>query len=71
MEDLTNSPVDFLGNSLFVGDEVIITEPRYRNFVRGTILKLTEKYAFVKYYTGVIWPRECKQNFKQCIKINP
>ena len=41
--------VDFLDREVNVGDEVIITEPRYHNLVRGLIVKFTPKGIKVKY----------------------
>lgn len=63
-------PVDFLGNELKENDIVIFIEPGYRNLITGTIKKITKKYAFIEYYTGVIWKKNVKQTFSQLIKNN-
>ena len=41
---------DFLDKEVQVGDEVVITEPGYHNFVRGVIVKFTPKGVKVKYH---------------------
>ena len=40
---------DLLGNEVQVGDEVIIMEPHYKDYINGTILKFTPKGFRVKY----------------------
>lgn len=40
---------DFLDKEVQVGDEVVITEPRYHNFIRGVIVKFTPKGVKVRY----------------------
>lgn len=40
---------DFFGNELNEGDRVVFIEPSYRNFRRGTIVKLTSKRVRIKY----------------------
>lgn len=41
---------DILGNEVHIGDDVIIIEPRYHDFVNGTITKFTPKGFKVKFY---------------------
>ena len=41
---------DFLDKEVQVGDEVVITEPGYHNFIRGVIVKFTPKGVKVKYH---------------------
>lgn len=41
---------DILGNEVQVGDDVIIVNPRYHNFVNGIIIKFTPKGFKVKFY---------------------
>ena len=40
---------DLLGNEVKVGDEVVILEPQYRDYVNGKITKFTPKGFRVKY----------------------
>lgn len=50
---------DFLDREAHVGDEVIITEPRYHNLARGLIVKFTPKGIKVKYQpVGCNYERE-------------
>lgn len=60
--------VDFLRKPLAVGDKVVFTELGYRNFIIGTVTRLTEKTAMVETtkngYTG-----QTKQFHEQLIRI--
>ena len=49
---------DFFGKSVLVGEEVVITEPRYHNFIRGIITKFTPKGVKVKYTNANGWEKE-------------
>ena len=60
---------DFLGTELVVGDKVILVEPRYRNFVHGTIHKMTKFYCFINYINSNGYPQEVKQYGEQLIKL--
>ena len=40
---------DLLGNEVKVGDEVVILEPQYRDYVNGKIIKFTPKGFRVEY----------------------
>jgi hypothetical protein len=40
---------DFLGNELNVGDEVVFTPPKYKNFCLGTIVKIATKQLAIEY----------------------
>ena len=59
---------DYVGNELAVGDEVILVMPRYREFVKGKIIKMTEKTVFLKYVDGN-YEYEVKQTPRQLIKV--
>lgn len=41
---------DIFGKEVNVGDNVVITEPHYHNFVNAKVIKLTPKGFRVKYY---------------------
>ena len=34
---------DIFGNEIFIGDDVVITEPYYHNFVNAQVVKFTPK----------------------------
>lgn len=55
---------DFLGNTINIGDEVIITELGYRNFITGIISKITPQYVFI---TEIKNRPNCKQYHYQVI----
>ena len=40
---------DFLGNTLEIGDEVVLTAPQYRHFTKATIIAFTPKKIRVEY----------------------
>lgn len=40
---------DFLGAEIKLGDFVVLTEPRYRNFVRAQVIAFTPKKVRVAY----------------------
>jgi len=40
---------DFLGNDLALGDEVVLTAPNYRHFVKAKVIKFTPKKVRVEY----------------------
>lgn len=40
---------DFLGNDLNIGDKVVLTRPRYREFVMATIVAFTPQKVRVEY----------------------
>ena len=59
---------DFVGNELLVDDEVILVKPRYREFVKGKILKMTAQTVFLEYmHQGYMC--EVKQHPSQLIKV--
>jgi uncharacterized Zn ribbon protein len=59
---------DFVGNELAVGDEVILVKPRYREFVKGNILKMTAQTVFLE-YMHQNYRCEVKQDPSQLIKV--
>lgn len=63
------SAKDFLGNDLTVGDEIIFTELRYRNFLRGKVKKLTPQMVFIEYDCGKYGSTIIKQAHEQVIKV--
>ena len=42
---------DIFGEEVNVGDNVVIIEPHYRNFINAKVIKLTPMAFRVKYYT--------------------
>lgn len=40
---------DFLGNELQIGDEVVLTAPKYRMFTKAKIIAFTPKKVRVQY----------------------
>jgi len=40
---------DFLGAELHIDDTVVMIRPHYRELVKATIVKFTDKFVFVKY----------------------
>ena len=43
---------DYLGKDLFVDDYVVFIMPGYREFVKGRIIKFTNRNVRVKYLTS-------------------
>jgi hypothetical protein len=41
--------LDFLGNKICDGDEIIFIERDYRNFMKGVVIKLSTKKATIEY----------------------
>lgn len=40
---------DIFGNEIFIGDDVVILEPHYHNFVNAKVIKFTPKGFRVRY----------------------
>ena len=40
---------DIFGNEIYIGDDVVITEPYYHNFVNAQVIKFTPKGFRVRY----------------------
>lgn len=59
---------DFLGNKLEIGDKVILEEPKYRDFVIGTITSKAPKSCRIEYtdYRGAV--KVTRQYYGQIIK---
>jgi hypothetical protein len=62
---------DYLGNEINVGDPVVMTEINYRNFIKGTITKLTEKTVWIEHRRGggCSGNEVTKQKHNQVIKL--
>ncbi len=45
---------DFIGQELAIGDVVAVTEPQYRNLIRATVLRFTEKRVVLQFFEGTI-----------------
>lgn len=63
---------DFLGNPIKVGDKVVFTTLKYRDFTIGKISKLTNKMVWIKHESNCSRPSkvETKQFHDQVIKID-
>lgn len=44
--------LDFLGQETRIGDTVVITAPKYRSFVKGTVIAITPKNARIEFYNN-------------------
>lgn len=60
--------IDFLGNELQVGDDVVFVEPGYRHFLLGKIVKFTEKTVFIEYEKNN-YKYSIKQTANQLVKV--
>lgn len=65
---------DFLGQSLNIGDSVIMIAPNYRHFVRAKVTQFTTKQVRVAYmntwhYAEPGYPTELLQQPNQLTKI--
>jgi peroxiredoxin len=60
---------DFLGNELNVGDDVVIMQKSYRNFIKGKIIRITKCMVIVQHDETNVCSTETKQTFDQVIKI--
>jgi len=61
---------DFLGNDLYVGDEVAFVQLGYRNLLRGRIKRITEKTILISHEMTNTCSTETKQTPSQVIKIS-
>ena len=59
---------DFLDNKIEIGDKVIIEEPKYRNFVIGTVITKAPKSCQIEYYDFVGDKQVARQYYGQIIK---
>ena len=41
--------IDFLGNEIKVGDEIVFIRKRYRRFEKGKIIKISKQKAIIEY----------------------
>ena len=58
---------DFLGNEIFVGDNVVAIKLHYRELIKATVIKNTDKMCFLE---GLDNKQTFKQYYNQLIKIN-
>lgn len=64
-----NEPrLDFLGNEIIVGDEIVLMNPYYRGLVRGKILKITPKQIKID-ITSKSYNQKTTRHSSQVIKI--
>lgn len=40
---------DFLGKEIKIGSKVVITQPSYRNFVKGEVIRITPRKVNVEF----------------------
>lgn len=59
---------DFLDNKIEIGDKVIIEEPKYRNFIIGTVVTKAPKSCQVEYKDFVGDTKITRQYYGQIIK---
>jgi hypothetical protein len=60
---------DYLGQEINVGDPVIFVQLNYRNFLKGTITKITEKTVLISHPKTNTCSTETKQYPDQVINI--
>ena len=59
---------DFLDNKIEIGDKVIIEEPKYRNFIIGTVVTKAPKSCQIEYVDFVGDTKIARQYYGQIIK---
>lgn len=59
---------DFLDNKIEIGDEVIIEEPKYRNFIIGTVVTKAPKSCQIEYKDFIGDTQITRQYYGQIIK---
>ena len=59
---------DFLDNKIEIGDKVIIEEPKYRNFIIGTVVTKAPKSCQIEYVDFVGDKKVARQYYGQIIK---
>lgn len=66
---------DFNGNRILIGDEVVFMAPGYRQFVKGTIKKITAEKVEIEYINNWNYSEgktmTVKQSHSQVIVTNP
>ena len=60
---------DYLGKEINVGDNVVFVQLRYRNFMKGTIKKITPHTVLIEHEKTNVSSTETKQHPSQVIKI--
>ena len=60
---------DYLGESLYIGDEVVFMQVGYRNFTRGVLISGGKTGGTIEYIKdGSNLPSKAKQYYTQMIK---
>ena len=59
---------DFLDNKIEIGDKVILEEPKYRNFIIGTVVTKAPKSCQIEYKDFVGDMQVARQYYSQIIK---
>lgn len=59
---------DFLDNKIEIGDKVIIEEPKYRNFIIGTVVTKAPKSCQIEYKDFIGSTQITRQYYGQIIK---
>ncbi len=63
-------PKDFLGNKLFVGEQVVFMQLGYRRLMKGIIKSISPKMVTISHEATNTYSRTNRQFFNQVIKIN-
>lgn len=66
---MKNNPVDFLGKTLNINDDVVFMRVGYRFFVKGKIVSLGKKKATIEVINSAGSAEKRIQFFEQIIKI--
>jgi hypothetical protein len=61
---------DFLGVTIQEGDSVVLIEPGYRNFVKGSVTRFTPKFVIVKFKNHNNYEKEIKQTGDQLVVVS-
>lgn len=64
------SKLDFLGNEIEVGDQVVFMQLKYRNLMKGEVVKITDQKVKIKHEPTNTFRTHTMQDFNQVVKIN-
>lgn len=68
-EKLGDAPKDFLGNVIHLGDTVVFIQLKYRNLLKGTVVKITPKTVLIVHDKTNVCSTETKQFHNQVVVI--
>ena len=69
LNKIEEQKVDFLGKVLSVGDTVVFMQIGYRNFLKGKIVKMSNKKATIEHERANIGGTQTLQFYNQLIKV--